>query len=107
MEQQIKHIYRLEGHTPVPCSDLSAFAQLISDVEKRRVALSEIEGHKISTVFLGQDQRLGRSDEPELFETMVTDAEGEVKAVSRCATWEQAEAQHADAVASLQGKVGE
>ena len=104
MEQQITHTYRLEGHTPVPCNDLLAFAQLIDDVEKRRVALSEVDRHKVSTVFLGLDQRLGRSDEPELFETMVTDAEGEVKTIYRCATWEQAEAQHADAVASLQGK---
>jgi hypothetical protein len=56
------------------------------------------DGRAVSTVFLGLDHSWWPDSPPHLFETMVLpDAE----LVERCSTWEQAERQHADAVASL------
>lgn len=66
--------------------------------------------YEIATDFLGLDMSLGRPDvaEPTLFETMVFSGfrrKGVVGQMERCSTWEQAEAQHARAVAAVRRMV--
>lgn len=87
--------YILDGKTPVNESDLLTWAKWFETAD-RRVALSESETHRVSTVFLGMDHSFG-GPVPILFETMVfpknSSAEDDC---ARCETWEQAEAQHAE-----------
>jgi hypothetical protein len=84
--------YILDGHTPKRCDDIRAWSEW-RRTENRRVALDEINGVTVSTVFLGLDHGHG-SGEPVLFETMVfggaLDEEQE-----RYTTWDAAEEGHA------------
>lgn len=59
-----------------------------------RVALDEIDGARVSTVFLGIDHRY-LEPRPVLFETMVFGGplDGEM---DRCSTWDEAEQMHAN-----------
>jgi len=79
--------YILEGHTPVKCADLLTLIRWCQ-THDRRVAHSEKDGVRISTVFLGIDHG-GCSDRPLLFETMVFggEHEGDLK---RYSTWDEA-----------------
>lgn len=61
--------YILEGKTPVKCDDLIKWAQE-NTMENRRVADSEKDGVRVSTVFLGIDHGYD-GKEPVLFETMI------------------------------------
>jgi len=81
----------LDNRKPVPC-DLMTWARMMQDAGGRRVAATEIEGSRVSTVFLGLDHSFGDGP-PLLFETLVFGGPlaGEME---RCSTWEQAEAQH-------------
>lgn len=94
----------LEGHTPVPCDDLLEWARWCETAD-RRVAYTEHELFRVSTVFLGLDHQFGRGP-PILFETMVFDRSGNPEATNiferadeslecyRYATWEDAEIGH-------------
>lgn len=93
--------YLLVGKTPVLCDDLMEWARKFN-IETRHVATDDIGGAHISTVFLGIDHRFrfGEKEEklpPLLFETMIFDGV-EDGYQRRCCTWEEAEAQHAEAV---------
>ena len=82
--------YRLDGRTPVPCS-LEEWAEI--EGPSRRVASDEIEGTRISTVFLGLDHNWRPGGPPLLFETMTfSDSFGEIQL--RCSTYLQAEEIH-------------
>lgn len=66
----------------------------------RRVGRDNISGHRISTVFLGQDNKV--------FETMIFHPKGGEDAkegieYARTMTWADAERAHMDAVLSLEG----
>jgi hypothetical protein len=61
----------------------------------RRVANDIIGDVRISTVFLGLDHSFGDGP-PLLFETMIFGGEHD-QYQDRCSTWQQAEAQHAEA----------
>jgi len=61
--------YILKGVEPVRCNDLKEWADFRRG-DGRRVALTEKQGVKVSTVFLGLDHSFG-GGEPVLFETMV------------------------------------
>lgn len=85
--------YRLEGKTPVPCTLNESFSGV------RNVAQTDVGKLHVSTVFLGLDHNLAGEGPPLLFETMIfrgNDMSGEYQ--KRCSTWDQAEAQHAEAV---------
>ena len=96
--------YILEGRTPVPCPDLLGWARWLETAD-RRVALTEHELFRVSTVFLGLDHRFGRGP-PLLFETMVFMKTGNPDATdileradesidcARYANWEDAELGH-------------
>lgn len=69
----------------------------------RRVGETEIGALFISTVFLGLDHNFARLFDggphvPILFETMIFGFDDDDRYMTRCATWEQAEAMHRQAV---------
>jgi hypothetical protein len=94
--------YILIGQTPVPESDVLKWAEWFETAD-RVVAQTEIGASVVSTVFMGLDHR--RDDGPPLlFETAIfTDGEptGERR---RCATWDQAEAQHRQVVTEISAR---
>lgn len=82
----------LDGHVPRQEPDILAWAAWFEDRDARRVALTELPGGRVSTVFLGLDHNFMRHGPPLLFETMVfMDDECEQE---RYATWDEAEAGH-------------
>lgn len=85
--------YILDGHTPVLCSDVIAWAMWFETAD-RRVALDDVRGIRVSTVFLGIDHNYGYSDRPVLFETMCSTEIDWLDMQLRYATWEEAETGH-------------
>jgi hypothetical protein len=87
--------YVLHDKTPVQSGRNEVLA-LLGDDAARRVAETKIGYVVVSTVFLFLDHAF-RGEPPQLFETMIFGgAHGQYQ--ERCSTWEQAEAQHAEAV---------
>lgn len=75
----------------------------------RSVAQTIVQGFIVSTVFLGLDHRFSGEGPPILWETMVFDQDGPARDFmsDRCAgSWEQAEAMHEKAVASVRSAFG-
>jgi len=60
--------YILKGKEVVLCTDLMQWAEAFEKCD-RRVAFDEVNGVKVSTLFLGLD--FGTTNKPQLFETMV------------------------------------
>src|SRR5262245_2117925 len=89
--------YVLDGRTPVPCGDLMEWARWFETAD-RQVAEDEIGEVRVSTVFLGVNHNFRGWGPPILFETMIFGGEHDGYQ-TRCATWEDAEAQHAFAMA--------
>lgn len=87
-----ERIYILDGHTPVPASDLLTWSAWFEKAE-RHVAKTNIGDVFVSTVFLGLDHNWDQGPSI-LFETMVFQGplDGEQE---RYVTWEEAEAGHA------------
>ena len=92
--------YILQGKKVVP-ADLMTWAKWF-ETGDRHVANTAIGDVRVSTVFLGLDHSFGHG-EPLLFETMIFGGEHN-DYQTRCSTWEQAEAQHAEAVALVRAK---
>ncbi len=90
--------YILDGKNPVRCDDLLVWAQWF-ETSNRRVALTELSGKTVSTVFLGIDHRFFGDGPPLLFETMTfgDDEEG----CERTSSWEEAEEAHDRAVKAI------
>lgn len=86
--------YKLEGKIPVECSIEEVVR---TEKESNQVAktVDDDNGRMVSTIFLRLDHNMERDGPPLLFETMVF-AEGDWMDIDcrRCATWEEAEAQH-------------
>jgi hypothetical protein len=71
-----ERIYVLdEDKSPVPTTDIKKFAELINNIEARRVDLTELDRFRVSTVFLCTDHNYTGEGGPILFETMVFDRE--------------------------------
>lgn len=87
--------YILDGKTPVP-ADLMTWAKWFETAD-RHVAKDQIGDVGISTVFLGIDHSWG-SGPPLIFETMIFGGPHD-QHQTRASTWEEAERQHADALA--------
>src|ERR1044071_2919366 len=85
-----------DGHTPVPCEDLGTWAEWLSRAD-RLIARTRLGGTTVSTVFLGLDHQFGDGGPPLLYETMIFGGplDGYCR---RCSTWDQAEAQHTEAL---------
>lgn len=86
------HHYRLNGHTPVPCT-LEEWAR--GNREDRRVAATAKDGVSVSTVFLGLSHNFGDGP-PLLFETMIFGGPHD-EYQTRCSTWDEAQQMHAAA----------
>lgn len=83
--------YKLDGHTPILCTDLMDWARW-QETADRRVAKTDIGEITISTVFLGLDHNFGLGP-PILFETMIFGGSLDQE-MDRYCTWEEAEAGH-------------
>ena len=86
-------LYVLDAaHNVVPCEDAAEWGRFMSLVDLRRVGEDEVNGQRVSTVFLGIDH--GREGgPPALFETMIFGGPDDGWQ-ARCATWAEAEAGH-------------
>ena len=94
--------YVLDGHTPVPESDMETFA-IWHGTADRRVALTVLApGVEVSTVFLGIDHQFGDGP-PLLFETMLFSDYDEKE--WRYSTWDEAVAGHERVVAELKARI--
>lgn len=91
----------LEGKTPVP-ADLMTWAKWFESAD-RHVAKDEIGDVWISTVFLGIDHQWGDGP-PLIFETMIFGGKHD-QYQTRASTWDEAEKQHAEAVALVRKSV--
>lgn len=97
-----------EKGNPRPEPDLMAWALWMeSSHEFRRVAREQVGSYDVSTVFLGLDHGIGRSNRaPVLWETMIF-GDGPLRGeMDRCSgSREQAEAMHAKMVEYVKGKL--
>lgn len=97
--------YILNGHEPIPCISLEAWAQWFENFGNRRERLTRVRGYEISTIFLGLDH--GINGPPLLFETLVFGGyekhewpHNKIRMLrvthdgSRCCTWDEATAMH-------------
>lgn len=93
--------YRLEGHTPVPCSH-EEWCRRFDRPEERRVAETWLGTTHVSSVFLGHDQSFGLGP-PQFIETIIFSLGSAWDEYCwRWATWGEAAAGHARIVARLQ-----
>lgn len=89
--------YTLYGHTPMPASDLLAWAKSF-ETTNRIVQQTYLPNDvRVSTVFLGLDHRFGDNGPPLVFETMIFGGPQD-SYQERYSTWEEAEAGHDRAV---------
>ena len=106
--QKLTGKFILDGHEPVLVDDLIEWGKWFESTD-RHVALDEISGLHVSTVFLGISHGMDNKGRPILFETMVyceTDDpdisilgfekkhEWYENLTNRYATWDEAEAGH-------------
>jgi hypothetical protein len=92
--------YVLIDHKPVLCRSRQIWANWMEQFKLRRVAETTIYMVRISTVFLGLDHQWGDGP-PLVFETMIFGGEHD-NDQWRCSTWEEAVAQHQNAVDLVQ-----
>ena len=97
--------YILVGKTPKLAASDVGWAKWMATAD-RRVAWTDLGKVSVSTVFLGVDHRsltMGPGP-PLLFESLVFGGKLDGH-TTRCSTWEEAEAQHAEMVMVVEGKV--
>lgn len=89
-EQHLVYILG-EDKTPIP-TDWNTATKWFEDISSRRVAEDEINGFRISTVFLVINHNHGGGDRPVLFETMVftDDKKFKDEICERYCTWNEA-----------------
>jgi hypothetical protein len=105
-----RYILDQDRERPVPCPDLMTWARWWAAADQRgirKVGATQVGDVMVSTVFLGLDHRFGFGA-PLLWETMSFSSDGESLDCWRCGgNREQAEAQHAEVVASYSGPIKE
>ena len=85
--------YILVNHKPVPAADVAAWNAWYSTAD-RTVAVDDIGGLVVSTVFLGITYNHGGNGQPVLFETMVFHNAALTDYWERCCTWTEAVRMH-------------
>ena len=96
-EREMTDTYILDGRNPIRCADFMTRARWFERSD-RQVARTDFGDVRVSTVFLGLDRSFGQGP-PLLFETMIFGGPfDQAKYQERCSTWEEAEAQHAEAI---------
>lgn len=88
--------YILVGQTPVPEPDFLAWS-LWFETAARYVALTEVPGGVVSTVFMGLDHNFSEHGPPLLFETMLWMDGSDIECV-RTPVWIAAETAHREMV---------
>ena len=97
-------LYILENQVPVPTDNILQWGQWMEDPSNKRVALTEIDELRISTVFLGVNNQFNEG-QPFLFETLVFKGEQPIEGYgARYRTWEEAKAGHDATVESVKAK---
>lgn len=114
LPEGIASFYVLEGRVPRPTEDMNEWAAFFES-DSRRVAETETELYRVSTVFLGLPHGVHRSGAPCLFETMVFTSEAYHELVGaeesrdgemhRYATWDDAEIGHRTQVRRLERQI--
>lgn len=89
--------YFLDGKRAVPTENILEWAKTFEN--KGRIVAATIlpDNSRVSTVFLGLDHSFGIGGPPILFETMIFGGPHDGYQ-ERCSTWDEAEAQHLEAV---------
>lgn len=87
--------YILDGKTPRRAASLEEWGRWFESAD-RHVAQDTIGNVRVSTVFLGLDHSFGNGP-PLIFETMIFGGPHD-QHQTRASTWDEAEAQHAEAV---------
>lgn len=90
----MSHYYLNEDKTYTPC-DLLTWANQLESMD-RRVAQDEINGARVSTVWLGTDHNLA-DGKPYLLETMIFKDKESIYC-QRYSTWQEAEEGHKKAI---------
>ena len=100
------HLYVLKGRTPVALEgdDILAWGAAFADTAARTVAQTVIDDVKVSTMFLGLDHSFSSTGAPILFETMIFGGKHD-EYQTRSSTWEEAERDHAAAVAKVEASL--
>jgi hypothetical protein len=98
LEGQVIGLYILDGHEPKPCEDYELWLAWRVDHPDHHVALDNVGDKIVSTIFVGVSVSV--LGPPLLFETMVFGKDGAALEQERCATWDEAVAQHARIVAT-------
>jgi hypothetical protein len=101
-----RRFYILIDRIAVPETDEAKWSIWFGkDFLDRMVAKTRIGPIEISTVFIGIDHNFfGDGSEPHLFETMIFRGKDGCECW-RCSTWQEAEAQHAKAVAAVRSEI--
>jgi hypothetical protein len=94
--------YALNDDNSVSPISSMEWAKRFEDRERRRVGLDELNGARVSTVFLGLNHQFLDDGPPLIFETMVFPEGWDERLCWRYSTWEQAEAGHKEAVRLVQ-----
>jgi hypothetical protein len=105
----MRGLYALdENRKPVKCETVYEWAEAMQGdaaehVARRQVGFDTVGNIQLSTVFLGLDHGFGFGP-LRVFETAAFDLAGGVNVIDRYATWEEAEAGHAAALAVLKAE---
>ena len=97
------HFYVLDDKRQPHSATTEEWGEFWINPNNRRVAFDEVGDFQISTVFLGIDHSYGNGP-PVLFETMIFDGDNFLDYQERCATWEQAEQMHQQAIAWVKAR---
>lgn len=91
MSKKGLRLYILEGHTPIPAKNTEQWGSWFGSVD-HHVADDEIDGIRVSTVFVGIDYSFGLGP-PLFYETMVFGGRFD-QCIQRYETWDEAEKGH-------------
>lgn len=101
------NLYILDGKTALRCEDVLQWAEFMARKEDCKVALTELEGAAVSTVFLGIDHNfIGQDGDPLLFETLVFYGDGGLGSLRRYFTWAEAAEGHEEIVTAAREEIG-
>jgi hypothetical protein len=96
-------LYVLDGKTPILCNDALEWFRWLDEAD-RYIAKTQIGDAQVSTYFVGYDHDAGPGRPPLLFEMKIVGGLYDNEH-SRCATWEEAETLHANAVAMVRANL--
>lgn len=94
--------YILDDDHNLIATDRETWGEWLGNNENRVVAKTQVGDAVVSTVCLGVDHNWSPDGPPMFFETMVFGGEHDGECL-RCTTWDEAETQHAQVMAEIEG----